>query len=98
MHFHLFSGQITQEQSLFYYEDGQDVTTFSFPNHKPDFLDEIDKELLSQGIEICGSDKNKECLFDFFETKNEALARSTASTNNENNENEQVIGQWQLYY
>ena len=90
---HPFSGQVTQEQSLFYYEDGQDVTTFSVPNHKPDFLDEIDNETLSEGIVICGGDENIECLFDFFQTKNEALARSTARTNNENNENEQVIGQ-----
>ena len=69
------------------------MTTFSVPDHEPQFLDEIDNEALSEGILICGGDQNIECLFDFSQTKNEALARSTASTNNENNENEQVIGQ-----
>ena len=94
----LFSGQITQDQSLFYYEDGQDVSTFSDPNHIPVFLDEIDNDTLSEAIDICGGDENIECLFDFSQTGNEALAQSTASTNNQNNGNEQVIGQWQLYY
>ena len=90
---HLFSGQITQDQSLFYYETGENVSTFSDPNHIPVFLDEIDNETLSEAIDICGGDENIECLFDFSQTRNEALAQSTASTNNQNNENEQVIGQ-----
>ena len=95
---HLFSGQITQDESLFYYEQGENVSTLSNPNHIPVFLDEIDNETLSEAIEICGGDENIECLFDFSQTRNEALAQSTASTNNQNNENEQIIGQWQLCY
>ena len=93
MLFLLCSGQITQEESLFHYEDGENVTTFSDPNHSPDFLDEIDNETLSEGIEICGGDENIECLFDFIQTRNEALAQSTANTNNENNVIEQIVGQ-----
>ena len=93
---HLFSGQITQEQSLFYYEDDENVTTFSDPNHIPLFLDEIDNATLNKAIDICGGFDNIECLFDFSQTRNAELAQSTASTNNENNENEQVIGQWHL--
>ena len=69
------------------------MSTLSNPNHIPVFLDEIDNETLSEAIEICGGDENIECLFDFSQTRNEALAQSTASTNNQNNENEQIIGQ-----
>ena len=89
--FHL-SGQITQEESLFYYENGENVSTLSDPNHIPIFLDEIDNETLNEAIAFCGGDENIECLFDFSQTRNEALAQSTANTNNQNNENEQVIG------
>ena len=89
--FHL-SGQITQDESLFYYENGENVSTLSDQNHIPIFLDEIDNETLNEAIEFCGGDENIECLFDFSQTRNEALAQSTASTNNQNNENEQVIG------
>ena len=69
------------------------MSTLSNPNHIPVFLDEIDNETLSEAIEICGGDENIECLFDFSQTRNEALAQSTASTNNQNNKNEQIIGQ-----
>ena len=69
------------------------MTTFSDPNHSPDFLDEIDNVTLSEGIEICGGDENIECLFDFIQTRNEALAQSTANTNNENNVIEQIVGE-----
>ena len=89
--FHL-SGQITQEESLFYYENGETVSTLSDPNHIPIFLDEIDNETLNEAIAFCGGDENIECLFDFSQTRNEALAQSTANTNNQNNENEQIIG------
>ena len=86
------TGQVTQEESLFYYNEGENVSTFSVPNHEPQFLDELDNETLSEAIDVCGGDENIECLFDFSQTRNEALAQSTASTNNQNNENEQVIG------
>ena len=69
------------------------MSTLSDPNHIPVFLDEIDNETLSEAIDICGGDENIECLFDFSQTRNQALAQSTASTNNQNNENEQIIGQ-----
>ena len=87
------TGQVTQEESLFYYNEGVNVSTFSDPNHIPVFLDEIDNDTLSEAIDVCGGDENIECLFDFSQTGNEALAQSTANTNNQNNENEQVIGQ-----
>ena len=90
--FFYLSGQITQEESLFYYDNGENVSTLSDPNHIPIFLDEIDNDTLNEAIDICGGDENIECLFDFSQTRNEALAQSTANTNNVNNENEQVIG------
>ena len=85
-------GQVSEEESLFFYEDGQNVSTMSDPYHRPIFLDEIDNETLSEAAGICGGVENVECLFDFSQTRNEELAQATASTDNKNNEIQQIVG------
>ena len=58
----------------------------------PVFLDEIRPEVLEDAIEVCGGDENLECLFDFTQTRNAELAQNTANTNNENNDDQEIIG------
>ena len=77
---------------MFFYEVGESVSTFSDPNHMPVFLDEIRPEVLEDAIEVCGGDENLECLFDFTQTRNAELAQNTANTNNENNDDQEIIG------
>ena len=91
------TGQISQNESLFFYEAGQNVSTFSDPDHVPQFLDEIDNGTLAEATQICGGTENIECLFDFSQTRNEELAVTTASTNNENNNDQQIIGKYTIY-
>ena len=56
---------------------GQNVTTFSQPDHVPTFLDEIivNLEGNSSLTAVCGN--NIECLFDFDQTGNEAVGMAT---------------------
>ena len=83
---------MTQEESLFFYQDGQNVSSFSDPNHEPVYLDEVPAETLAGAVEVCGSIENIECLFDLVQTNNEALAMTTSSTNNQNNEDQEIVG------
>jgi len=64
----LFSGQITQNESIFTYPPGENVSTYLNPDHVPPFLDEIRSSLEGNStlIEICGD--NPQCLFDVDQT------------------------------
>ena len=56
---------------------GQNVSTFSDPNHIPPFFDEI-STILEGNVtltNICGN--NTQCLFDFGQTGSEAIGMST---------------------
>ena len=65
---HIFSGQITEDESIFTYAPGDSVATFSDPDHIPPFLDEIASNLEGNSTltEICGN--NAQCLFDIEQT------------------------------
>ena len=56
---------------------GENVSTFSDPNHVPPFLDEIRDNLEANSTltDICGN--NTECLYDFAQTGNEAVGMAT---------------------
>ncbi|CAH1226370.1 HMCN1 [Branchiostoma lanceolatum] len=67
------SWQVTVEdgpkKSLFFYKDGEDVSTFTSPDYQPKYTDELvfsDPELETKAREICGNDT--ECLFDVSQT------------------------------
>ena len=61
-------GQITEEESIFTYEAGKSVGTFSNPDRTPPFLDELLASLMGNSTltDVCGD--NVECLFDFAQT------------------------------
>ena len=63
-----FTGQITQDESIFTYAAGESVATFSDPDHVPPFLDEIQSSLEGNStlVEVCGN--NPLCLFDAQQT------------------------------
>ena len=90
--FSSISGQVSQEESLFFYEEGENVSTVSNPKHLPVFLDEINNVTVTEAVEFCEGLENIECVYDFVLTRNIELALSTMSTNKENNEMEQFVG------
>ncbi|XP_065884099.1 mucin-like protein isoform X2 [Dysidea avara] len=62
------SWQVTGAESLFTYTLGENVDTYSVPDHIPPFLDEILSSLMGNSslLDVCGD--NVECLFDFNQT------------------------------
>ena len=88
------AGQLTQDESLFSYENGTSAETFSSPAHEPVFLDELLSSLTDEQLrsaqQTCGDDQF--CLFDLLETKNQALAENSLQTNLQNTEEKVVAG------
>lgn len=78
---YVYTGQITPEESLFCYKIGENVSTFSHPDHVPVFLDEIGNFTEGQ-IATCGS--NTACLYDFLQTGDSEIAAQTKETDEEN--------------
>ena len=70
-------GQISQSESIFQYMMGENVSTFSQPDHMPPFLDEVIAKLVGNSTftDVCGNDT--ECLFDFSQTGDEAVGMAT---------------------
>lgn len=81
-------GQVTAGESLFTYPDGLTAANFSVPDHVPQFLDEINSTVREQAENVCGA--NLQCIFDFAQTGNEALAQNTKTIDEENENNEQI--------
>ena len=79
----MFPGQITLNESIFTYEAGEGVETFSDPNHAPPFLDEILSNLMGNSTltAVCGD--NVDCLFDFAQTGNLEVAMAAMIVENE---------------
>ena len=73
---------MSDSDSLFSYPDGLSAADFSFPDHMPVFLDELDSSTLSEAREICGQDL--QCIYDYSQTGNRELAMITMETNQEN--------------
>ncbi|XP_062511306.1 mucin-like protein [Corticium candelabrum] len=71
--------QVFQNESLFYYDDGNDVTTFSDPNHIPVFPDEAVSRYTGEQRTACNDDP--QCLFDTFETNDPEIGQETLVTN-----------------
>ena len=87
----LILGQVTSEESIFTYEPGESVVTFSYPNHIPPFLDEILSSLMGNSTltDVCGN--NAECLFDFNQTGDATVGMAAMTF-----ESETVIEQQEL--
>ena len=71
-------GQVTDQESLFFYEDNENSSTYAIEDHDPPFLDEITDELLAnpQLTSVCGD--HVLCLFDYNQTGDPAIGIDTA--------------------
>ena len=92
------SGQITEEESIFTYEEGESSATFAMPNHTTIFLDEVIANLTEaqreEVVQACGEDLS--CQFDLLETNNPALAQNSLEVNMENLETQAIVGKSQI--
>ena len=95
---HFFIGQVTEDESLFYYSKGQGVANYSVPDHIPHFLDEIDDVRRKEAENVCGGPQNIQCIFDYCETGNRELAQNTQRTMEENEENQEMASKLDLYH
>ena len=84
------TGQLTKDESLFYYPKGECVANFSVPDHKPLFLDELDNVTRKKAEDVCGGQQNIQCIFDYSQTGNRELAQNTQRTLEENEENQKI--------
>jgi len=56
---------------------GENVNTFSNPDHVPPFLDEISETLANNMTLMNACGNNTQCLFDFGQTGDEAVGMAT---------------------
>ena len=85
-------GQIIDSESLFYYQRGENASTFSYPNHVPLFPDEIPLSNFTQEqIDACGGDSA--CLYDYLQTNDPEIAMQTKGTSEENTALSQNLGE-----
>ena len=83
---------MSDSDSLFSYPDGLSAANFSFPDHEPVFLDELSNATLTEARRVCGSDS--QCIYDFSQTGSEELAMVTMKTNQENEMEQLIIGEY----
>ena len=79
MPFMLVIGQVYEAESLFYYGEGSDVSSFSNPDHVPVFPDEELDRYTEDEKAACNNDP--QCLFDTVETNDPEIGRETLITN-----------------
>ena len=86
----LITGLIQPEESLFTYPEGLSSANFSFPNHMPDFVDEVVGDAPPEIVEMC--DGNPRCIFDATQTGNIDVGLNTMQTEDTNMEDRVITG------
>lgn len=82
-------------ESLFTYGPGEDVSTFSVPNHNPPFLDgigPIDSTLITACHDFF------ECVYDSIQTGNLSVGLATFETNAANVITAQTVGKNYIHH
>ena len=84
-------GLIDPGDSLFTYPTGLTAANYSFPNHMPDFVDEVTARASSDVQEQCGG--NTRCIFDATQTGNLEIGINTMVTDEINEEDQMIASQ-----
>lgn len=92
----LYTGRITEAESIFFYLPGETYYTFINSSFTPRFYEELLANLtsaqLTLAITTCNSLANKECIYDFMITGQQNVAASTLSTNINNQASSSNLG------
>ena len=73
------AGQITAEESLFFYGDGVSTSNYSNPAFTPSFKSDIVANAPNDTTTYCQS--NPECIFDYSVSGDQAVASATLQAN-----------------
>ena len=73
-----YSGQITEEESLFTYPPGKTYSDYYFPNHNAPLLSEVVANALDVDQSRCND--NKQCIFDFVHTNKLEIGKATTDS------------------
>lgn len=76
------TGQVLSGDSLFRYPPGQTAADFSYPNHMPDFLQDVVDSASPQLVAACSSDPR--CIYDTVQTGDQNIGLATMDTNQDN--------------
>lgn len=87
---YFFVGLIDPEKSLFTYPEGLSPANFSFPEHMPDFVDEVVMNAPAEVVDMC--DGNTRCIFDATQTGNIDVGLDTMHTEETNMEDRVLSG------
>uniref|UniRef100_A0A2C9LWB1 Mucin-4-like C8-3 domain-containing protein n=1 Tax=Biomphalaria glabrata TaxID=6526 RepID=A0A2C9LWB1_BIOGL len=68
--------RVTTNNSVFIYDAGQSTNDYQHPEFVPVFSDSLSQAQVNQAVTLCGAD-NQECIYDYFVTKDAAVAVST---------------------
>ncbi|GFR76121.1 latent-transforming growth factor beta-binding protein 4 [Elysia marginata] len=68
---------ITEDTTIFTYEQGKGTADFSNASFVPIFLDEVDNATIAAAEAVCGGSTDTACVFDYVATQNAALAQRT---------------------
>ena len=80
----LFSGQISDEDSLFYYDSGKGPADYRFPDHTPPFPDELGLSNVTNAVFLSTCNDSLACLYDAVVTNDISLAKQTLETDSLN--------------
>ncbi|CAL1529164.1 unnamed protein product [Lymnaea stagnalis] len=75
--------QVTSDTTIFTYEEGEGYTDFIDKEFVPYFGDELDMEVSSAAIELCGA-YDYACIFDYAVTGDQNFAKNTKASKSEN--------------
>ena len=74
----LVSGQITANETLFFYTSGSSYDSYANPSFEPTFeLPPVDNATLVDVTKTCGG--SEECIFDYLLTDKKSLALASAA-------------------
>ena len=93
---HFDIGEIIPSESLFTYLEGTSAETFSHPEHKPVFLDEIIATATDEIRQLCGD--NAECIFDAIQTGRTDIALDTLETDITNTNDQMITGKFSTMF
>ena len=84
----MFSGQITQDESMFTYESGESVATFANASFVPAFASDV--VVSDEVMEACQGDS--ECIYDTIQTGDQNIGMATLMLDGNNTETQVITG------
>ena len=86
------AGQVNDGITLFTYPAGMSSADFAHPEHQPDYLTDVLQSAHPDVVSFC--DNDPQCIFDYSETMDEAVAQTTMEVDGNNTENQEIQSEY----